>query len=85
MLKGCNNVHWEIAQDTGLLAVYKVATGNPYHVNVWDPAMAKLEERSIKMLGYDSLWAHKGISLVNDEMIVYNEDACTIRYLLELM
>ena len=84
-LKGCNNVHWGIAQDTGLLAVYKVATGNPYHVNVWDPAMAKLEERSIKMLGYDSLWAHKGISLVNDEMIVYNEDACTIRYLLELM
>ena len=83
-LSGCNNIHGSCCDSTGLLAVFKVATGTPYHVNVWEPAMTRYDEKAIRSMGYDSLFAHKGVSLVNDELIVYNEDACTIRYLLEL-
>lgn len=82
-LRGQNNIH-AVYADSGLLAVFKVATGNAYHVDSWSPDMTSLNETKIRAMKKDSLFAHKGVSLVNDEMIVYNESACTIRYLLEI-
>ena len=32
---------------------------------------------------FDSLHAHAGQDLINDEYIIYNEDACRIKYFLE--
>jgi len=34
--------------------------------------------------GYDSIWAKKGSSLYNDELIVYHLDQCTLKYLIEM-
>lgn len=35
--------------------------------------------------GFDSLWAKKGRSLYNDELIVYSLSQCTIKYLIEMV
>jgi poly [ADP-ribose] polymerase len=35
--------------------------------------------------GYDSIWAKKGRSLYNDELIVYSLPQCTLKYLVEMV
>jgi len=35
--------------------------------------------------GYDSVWAQKGKSLYNDELIVYSLPQCTLKYLVEMV
>lgn len=70
---------------TGYLGVYEVAYGNPYNVQTWSGGMSSMNEKKLKSLGnYDCLHAHAGSSLVNDEVIVYNDNAASIRYLIEL-
>lgn len=83
-LPGCNNVHPTGNENSGILSVFKVATGTPLDVTVWNRKMYDYDEKTIRAMGYDSLFAHKGVSLVNDEIIVYNKCACTIRYLIEM-
>jgi poly [ADP-ribose] polymerase len=34
--------------------------------------------------GYDSVWAKKGSSLYNDELIVYSLNQCTLKYIVEM-
>ena len=34
---------------------------------------------------FDSLHAHAGQDLINDEYIIYNEDSCRIKYFLEFL
>ena len=68
-----------------LLFVYKVAMGNQYDIySGWTPAYGNLNKTQMKRLGFDSTFAHAGASIINDECIVYDEDACTIRYILEI-
>lgn len=82
-LRGCNNIHGNTG-NTGVLAVFKVATGNAKHISVWSSEMSSYTERDMENFGTNSVYAHKGASLINDEMIVYNEAACTIRYMIEV-
>lgn len=82
-LRGCNNLHGNTCNN-GVLAVFKVATGEPKHISVWSPEMSGYTETDMRKFSTDSVYAHKGSSLINDEMIVYNEAACTIRYLIEV-
>ena len=71
--------------DKGYLAIYEVATGHEYDVKVWKSSMTDLNESSFIREHKDcnSLHAHAGINLINDESIVYNENACRIKYFLE--
>jgi len=62
------------------LAVFKVAYKNPDHTQTHSGYSGiKAAPR-----GHDAVFAHKGIELVNDEIIVYNESQVTIQYLIEL-
>ena len=70
--------------NTGFMFVMKVAYKNPEHVQTWSSWMGQLTESLVKRRGHDSLYAHAGTSLFNDEIIVYNEAACVPRYLLVL-
>lgn len=67
------------------LAIYEVATGNEFDVDTWDSSMVMLDDSRFKKecRGCDSLHAHAGRDLINDEYIIYNEDACRIKYFLE--
>lgn len=69
---------------TGFLAVYKIAYGKPYDVYSFDSKYYQFHEDNIKKIGCDCLHAHEGSMLRNDEVIIYNENAATIRYLIEL-
>lgn len=68
----------------GYLLVFKVAEGKTYDVYSHSANLSTFTEQNIKALKCNSLFAHKGQMLVNDEVIVYNEDACTLRYIVEL-
>lgn len=72
------------SSDVGILAVFKVAVGESLHVNEWNSGYSVYREADIKRFGKNSLYAHAGKSLVNDEIIVYNDAAVTLRYLIEL-
>lgn len=72
------------SSDTGILAVFKVAVGNSYHVDEWNSTYTTYREKDIKAHEANSLYAHAGKSLLNDDVIVYNDAAVTLRYLIEL-
>ena len=66
--------------DKAYLAIYEVATGNEFNVNRWDSSMVMLDNLVFKRehRGCNSLHAHTGSDLLNDEYIIYDEDACRI-------
>lgn len=66
------------------LLVYKVAMGKSRHLYAYSPEVSNWHEKDCKRGGYDSVYAHAGRDLRNDECIVYNEDACTLSYMITL-
>lgn len=81
---------WRGGNDnSGYLALFEVAVGKtllPPYTNSWSCEEAL---RNLKNKGnYDSVWAkagtHNGVSLRNDEVIVYRNEQQTIRYLVEI-
>ena len=72
------------SNNTVLLMVFKVAMGKSKDIHSWDSSCSSLDEAKVRRQGYDSVFAHEGVSLRNDECIVYNDDACTLSYIIEL-
>lgn len=71
--------------ESGFLAVYKVATGKPYDVHAYSAhGSMDYDELQRRCPGSHCLWAHAGSMLRADEVIIYKEDQCTLRYLVEL-
>lgn len=70
------------ASKQAFLAVYKVAYGNPLDVDVWSRDMTSYTADRISP--HDAVFAHKGTSLINDEIIVYDEAQVTLQYIIEL-
>lgn len=67
----------------GYMAIYKVAYGKPYETKS-NSGCSSFTEKDIIAKGCNCLHAKAGSYLINDEVIVYNENAATIRYLIEL-
>ena len=72
------------SRDFGFIALFEVATGKSYDVYNHSSYLSSFREKDIKAKHCDSLFAHKGSMLRNDEIVVYNESACTIRYLVQV-
>ena len=74
------------ASSSKFMALMDVAYGKPYDVNSFDSKYYNFnyEELQKNCPGANCLHAHKGSMLRNDEIIVYKEEQCTIRYLIEL-
>jgi len=77
--------------DSGFLALFDVAYGKPYDVYTFDSKYHNLDYENLQKMcpGSNSLHAHAGANigystLKNDEIIVYKEEQCTIKYLIEL-
>lgn len=68
-------------QRTGYLALFEVAMGKPYETQSATGSRFSLNDLKH---GCHSVWAKAGTQLYNDECIVYREDQCTIRYLVEV-
>lgn len=69
------------SQKTGYLGLYEVAMGKPYEV---DSAISNSFSFKDLRHGCHSVWAKAGKHLYNDECIVYREDQCNIKYLVEV-
>lgn len=72
--------------NSGFMALMDVAYGKPYDVYSFDSKYYNFNYESLQKScpGANCLHAHEGSMLRNDEIIVYKEEQCTIKYLVEL-
>ncbi len=71
--------------DHAYMAIFKVNTGKHHNVYRHTSACYDFNRANLLKAGnYDSVYAHKGADLVNNEYIVYGPDQCTIYALVEL-
>lgn len=72
--------------NSGFMALMDVAYGKPYDVHSFDSKYYNFNYDTLQnnCPGANSLHAHEGSMLKNDEIIVYKEEQCTIKYLVEL-
>ncbi len=79
--------YWAKGTDsTGFLTIFKVATGKTYDVSDHKSLYSSLDYNGLQQLskGANSLYAHAGQVLRNDEIIIYKEEQCTMRYIVEI-
>lgn len=71
---------------SGFMALMNVAYGQPYDVYSFNSKYYNFNYDALQRAspGANCLHAHKGSMLLNDEIIVYKEDQCTIKYLVEV-
>ena len=71
---------------SGFMALMDVAYGKPYDVYSFDNKYYNYNYEALQKScpGANCLHAHEGNMLRNDEIIVYKEEQCTIKYLVEL-
>ena len=67
----------------GFLALFSVHTGNSKQIYKHDSSCYTLHN-SITKQGFDSVFAHKGADLRNDEIITYDVEKSTISYIIEM-
>lgn len=74
------------SSDSGFMALMDVAYGKPYDVYSFDSKYYNFNYEELQKCcpGANCLHAHEGSMLRNDEIIIYKEEQCTIRYLIEL-
>ena len=72
-------------ESTAYMAIYKVAYGNPLIVTDYEWQFGNLTSSSFKSQYPDKncLHAKAGSALLNDEIIIFDEKACTVEYLIE--
>jgi poly [ADP-ribose] polymerase len=82
----CRGSYWARgSSNKGFMALYDVHLGNTLTKKKHEHWMYNLTDKNLKKHGnYDSLTALGGADLRNNEFIVYNEEQCTVKYLVEL-
>ena len=66
------------------LALFDVHIGNQKHIYKHESSCYKLNYKNLQKEGFDSVFAHGGADLRNDEFIIYNTNQCTISHLIEI-
>ena len=67
------------------LMLFDVHIGNPKHITNHTSDCYNLNESQLKKSGHDSVFAHGGADLRNNEYIVYNINQSTIRFIIEVV
>jgi poly [ADP-ribose] polymerase len=68
----------------GYLALYEVHVGNQKHIYKHDSSCYTLNKARINKEGFDSVFAHGGADLRNNEYMIYDVNQCTVRYIVEI-
>lgn len=82
-----NGAYWTSGHSsTGFLAIMEVAYGTPYDVYSHNSSFYNFDYDKLKSVDPNAncLHAHAGAMLKNDEIIIYKEEQCTIKYLVEI-
>lgn len=69
------------SSDCAFMGLYATAYGTPKDVDVWSAAADY--KKMVSDAKANCLHAHKGASLMNDEIIFYDEDAILLNYIVE--
>lgn len=71
---------------TGFMALMEVAYGKPYDVHSFDSKYYDFDYEKLQRAenGANTLHAHAGSMLRNDEIVIYKEEQTTIKYLVEI-
>ena len=72
------------SSNKGFLGVFEFHTGNQKHIKRHGSFCYSLNAKGLSKEGFDSVYAHGGIDLRNDEFIVYRSEQCTVKYLVEI-
>lgn len=70
--------------DSAFLGLFEVHVGEQKHIYRHDSSCTRLSSNVLKKEGFDSVYAHGGADLRNDEFIAYQSAQCTIKYLVEV-
>lgn len=77
--------YWAKGNDKkAYLALFEVNIGNQKHIYEHTSSCYNLCYTQIQKQGFDSVFAHAGKSLKNDEIMVYRPEQCTVKYLVEI-
>ena len=77
--------HWTRGTaNKGFLALFSVHVGKQKHIKRWQREHSSLSYDKVRSEGCDSVFAHGGADLRNNEYIVYKSRQCTISYLIEI-
>lgn len=68
----------------GYLALFDVHVGKQKDITNHNSSCYSLSKKVMIDEGYDSVYAHGGADLRNDEFIVYDASQCTISYMIEM-
>lgn len=72
-------------ENKAFLSISSVHVGNQLHIKRHEGWCSGLDLKSLRGRGdYDSVFAHGGADLRNNEFIIYTEPQCTIKYLVEV-
>lgn len=67
------------------MSLFDVHVGNQYNIKRHTSDCCSLDYNKLRAKGnYDSVFAEGGYDLRNNEYIVYKEDQCTVKYIVEL-
>jgi len=72
------------SQDTGFIALFKCNVGKQKDIHHHTSDCKSLSHTKVQKDGYDSVYAHGGFDLRNDEFILYKSEKCTIAYIIEI-
>lgn len=70
--------------DSAFLGIFEVHVGEQKHIYRHDSSCTRLSASVLKKDNYDSVFAHGGADLRNNEYITYNTNQSTIKYLVEV-
>ena len=77
--------YWAHGSDSvGYLALYEVYLGKCKDITHHTSSCYDLDYNKVNKEGYDCVFAHGGADLVNDEIIVYRPEQCTVKYIVEI-
>jgi poly [ADP-ribose] polymerase len=73
-------------QKEGYLGIYEVHVGEQMVVSQHEAQYQQLDSDALKRINptYDSVFAQRGVSLLKNEFIVYNQAQCTVRYMVKI-
>jgi poly [ADP-ribose] polymerase len=66
------------------LALFKAHVGNQRHIYKHDSSCYEITYAKLQKDGFDSVFAHGGADLINNEYVVYTTSQCTIEYFVEI-
>ena len=77
--------YWAKGSDSkAYLALFEVNTGNAKHYYDHDSSCYNINYDKLQKTNHDSVFAHAGRSLKNDEIIIYRPEQCTVKYIVEI-